>query len=632
MKTLYTKLTIFLLVLVVFISCQKKEPGAKGTTEITALPFNSLSLNDLSEFRSAGENWRIAGNVQADLNEELSFDVSNGSGTLVNIPDGNSGDPLYTDLHHGDIELKLEFMVPKGSNSGIYFQERYEVQILDSWKVEEPAFYDAGGIYEGQDDATSDGQDRFEGSAPRVNASFAPGLWQEYHILFRAPRFDDQGNKIQNARFDWIDLNGTRIQENVELPGPTRGAAYDDEHTEGALMIQGDHGPVAFRNIRYKKFSQTDSLSLGEMNYTVHNYRGNRTPVDFEELEVIKEGTTDEFNVSEISPRNDDYAIRFTGELTVPVSGDYFFQTSVSNGGNLYIDDELVVENTGEFEGIQLGNIVYLEEGTHELDVTYFQIMWGTNLTIHYEGPGMEKRLLIFDGRNRDGSSSARITVDMELEMDYPEIIGGFVHYGGEKRTHTVSVGHPEGVHYSYDLNRGTLLTFWRNPFADVTQMWQGRGGEQLLVPQNAYVEESSGIQVAEMGADATFENHRSAYNQGVTEYHLDELGRPAFISNHTGVMVTDKIAPSETGSELIRTVRFNAEESSGNKVARVAQGGMIELLPNGLYRIDGRYYIRVLNSGGSEPQIHENGDYQALFIPILRNGTQSEIQYELIW
>src|SRR5690625_376426 len=132
------------------------------------------------------------------------------------------------------------------------------------------------------------------------------------------------------------------------------------------------------------------------MNYTVYNYKGNRTPEQFDNMEFIAEGTTSSFNVSEISTVNEDYAIQLTGELYVPVSGDYFFQTSSSNGGYLFISHELIVENSCEFEGLQPRNIVWVEEGAHQLRVTYFQIMWGDHFAIEYEGPGIEKRDLIY--------------------------------------------------------------------------------------------------------------------------------------------------------------------------------------------------------------------------------------------
>ena len=75
-------------------------------------------------------------------------------------------------------------------------------------------------------------------------------------MTFRAPRFDKDGKKTANAVFVKVVHNGKIIHENVEVTGPTRSAAFRDEKPLGPLMLQGDHGPVAYRNIRLKELGQ----------------------------------------------------------------------------------------------------------------------------------------------------------------------------------------------------------------------------------------------------------------------------------------------------------------------------------------------------------------------------------------
>lgn len=88
---------------------------------------------------------------------------------------------LVANRKFGDIELYLEFMVSKDSNSGVYLHGLYEVQILDSYgKPGSLKYGDAGGIYE-QVDKNNKG---FGGTPPRVNASRSPGEWQSYRIWF----------------------------------------------------------------------------------------------------------------------------------------------------------------------------------------------------------------------------------------------------------------------------------------------------------------------------------------------------------------------------------------------------------------------------------------------------------------
>jgi hypothetical protein len=192
---------------------------------------------DTGTWRNVGDAW-----AAKDGSKKINYTGSD-VGTLVNGPEGKTVN-LLSEEEHGDVEAKVEFMVPPESNSGIYFMGRYEIQVLDSWGVEDPQHSDCGGIYQRWKDDKG-----YEGVPPRLNASRPPGEWQSFHVVFRAPRFDNKGNKTENARFIQVVHNGKTVHENVEVTGPTRSAAFEDEKPKGPLMLQGDHGPVAYRNI-----------------------------------------------------------------------------------------------------------------------------------------------------------------------------------------------------------------------------------------------------------------------------------------------------------------------------------------------------------------------------------------------
>jgi hypothetical protein len=171
---------------------------------------------------------------------------------LVNGPDGKTAD-LVTGQKFGDIELYVEWMIPRGSNSGVYLHGLYEVQIFDSYGKTQLGTIDAGAIYNRWIDEKAVG-----GSPPRLNASRAPGEWQSFHIWFRAPRFKE-GKKIENARFIKVVYNAQTVQQDVEVDGPTRAHMDLAEAPVNPLMLQGDHGPVAFRNIWVKPLRATES-------------------------------------------------------------------------------------------------------------------------------------------------------------------------------------------------------------------------------------------------------------------------------------------------------------------------------------------------------------------------------------
>lgn len=201
---------------------------------------------ELSEFKPPLGEWFEAGAVKTDPDNGMLLVATDGDGVFINGEKGRT-EHLVTREAHSDIQLEMEFMISQGSNSGVYLQGRYEIQIYDSWGREDLSAQDCGAIYYRWDEHTNV---VFDGTPPPVNACKKPGEWQHLLIKFRAPRFDSEGEKINNAVFEEVVLNGITLHSNVEVTGPTRSSLDDIEEPTGPLMFQGTHGPVAFRNIR----------------------------------------------------------------------------------------------------------------------------------------------------------------------------------------------------------------------------------------------------------------------------------------------------------------------------------------------------------------------------------------------
>jgi hypothetical protein len=147
---------------------------------------------------------------------------------------------VTTKMEVSDFRLHLEFRTPympyaagQGrSNSGVYIQRRYELQILDSFGLEGVA-NECGGMYRQQ--------------PPDVNMAFPPLTWQTYDIWFTAARFDAEGNKTENARITVLH-NGVPIHSDYELVAKT-GAGRPEGPEPMPILLQ-DHGnPVRFQNI-----------------------------------------------------------------------------------------------------------------------------------------------------------------------------------------------------------------------------------------------------------------------------------------------------------------------------------------------------------------------------------------------
>ena len=157
----------------------------------------------------------------------------------------------------GDIEAHFEYLVPKGSNSGVKFEGLYEIQIFDSFGVAKPTASQNGGIYP-RAELLPKYRYLDEGVPPRVNASRPAGEWQTLDVVFLAPRFDGSGKKIQNGRFEKVVLNGQVIHEGVEVKTPTGHVWRTQELPTGPILLQADHGPVAFRKIRVRRHGSAD--------------------------------------------------------------------------------------------------------------------------------------------------------------------------------------------------------------------------------------------------------------------------------------------------------------------------------------------------------------------------------------
>jgi len=159
---------------------------------------------------------------------------------------------LFTKEKFGDVQLHVEWAAPlpaKGrgqgrGNSGVFLMGLYEVQVLDSYENDTYADGQAGALY---------GQ-----YPPLVNASLPPGEWQSYDIVFRRPRFKDDGTVSKGARMTVIH-NGILVQDNSELWGPTawlQRMPYTDRSEKLHLSLQ-DHGnPVRYRNIWLRELSE----------------------------------------------------------------------------------------------------------------------------------------------------------------------------------------------------------------------------------------------------------------------------------------------------------------------------------------------------------------------------------------
>jgi hypothetical protein len=206
--------------------------------------------HELDAWKRPTGTWFVAGEVATSPSNPKQLVGVRGRGVIINGPVGKTLN-LYSKQSFGDLEAHIEFLIPRGSNSGVKLEGLYEVQISDSHGAKRLTGSDCGGVY-----PKAELLPRYhhldDGHAPKVNAALPAGKWQTLDIVFHAPRFDTSGKKIANARLEKVLLNGTLVQEDLEMRAPTGHAWRIPEVARGPLMLQADHGPVAFRNIRVR--------------------------------------------------------------------------------------------------------------------------------------------------------------------------------------------------------------------------------------------------------------------------------------------------------------------------------------------------------------------------------------------
>ncbi|MDE0849045.1 MAG: DUF1080 domain-containing protein [Nitrospinaceae bacterium] len=204
-------------------------------------PFNGKDLKGWSTKKKAkGKDAWVVGVPSKSKENPKTLNASKGGGAMINKVSGHgqSWDIYSEKKWGGKFRIELEVMVPEGANSGIYVMGEYEVQVLDSYGKAKLGGGDMGAIYGAQ--------------PPKVNACKKPGEWQKYVIDFKAPGYDPTIGKTSNAKFIKVELNGQILHENVEMKGPTPSGVTGKEAAKGPIMFQGDHGPVAYRNIKIK--------------------------------------------------------------------------------------------------------------------------------------------------------------------------------------------------------------------------------------------------------------------------------------------------------------------------------------------------------------------------------------------
>ena len=584
-----------------------------------------IPLDDMSFWKpSEKNNWQIASDVTADIAKHDVMSKSDGKGVLVNIPVEKNKANLQSVAEYGDVDVSFDFMMAAHSNSGFYLMGRYEVQLLDSWGVKNPGTGDCGGIYKRR--RFENGKEiLWEGHAPRLNACLAPGLWQHIDISFQAPKFDMAGKKTQNAKMLSVKLNGYLIQENVELTGPTGGPISNDEAATGPFMIQGDHGPVAFKNFVISNLSGNPA-ELSNVSYKVF-YGKFKEPKDFLSKKPDATGSLEKLTW-DVSKEENNFAQIFNGTLKIPVAGKHNFTFQI--GGKYYVTvgGKELLPDAWTFSRDQRTASIDLPAGDVAFEITVYKTdgWMPPILGMNIQGPNFRAYPY-----NSLGSMLATAPNDpIFLDAKEPTILRSFsdVMKDGKKQkriTHAVNVGNQDKLHYTYDLSNGAIAQIWKGDFLDTSPMWDNRGDGSSR-PRGAVLALTDAQIFVSNDSKGTFsEAPIESSNYRALGYDLNTDNLPTFRYKIYGSDVEDQIRITD-GKYITRTLNVKNVDVNKPMMCRLAVGSSISKLTDDTYEVDGKsYYIKL--PMGIIATIEKSGENTMLLVPV-----KDKVEYSVLW
>ncbi|MFT7551964.1 MAG: hypothetical protein ACI9BV_002279, partial [Rhodothermales bacterium] len=250
------------------------------------------------------------------------------------------------------------------------------------------------------------------------------------------------------------------------------------------------------------------------------------------------------------------------------------------------------------------------------------------SVALSVEGGGLPLQTLNARGSMPAPPSVGSIFVE---PTDGPALIRGFVRHGGTKKTHTIAVGDPRGVHYTMDLRQGALLHAWRGDFIETTDMWHSRGQDQLAVPLGGVLTFSGSPTVARLSSESAAWPDTMGVDYAFKGYELGAEGHPSFKYTLGDVTISDRLLPEQGNRQLFREITLRG--GGDGYYVRVASGKSFTKLADGGYSVDDQtYYLVLHDTGGAQAVLRETGNGQELLVPVSLAGGEASVRFGLVW
>ena len=509
--------------------------------------------------------------------------------------------------NHEDLTLSFSFQLAEGATATLWFQDRFPVKLPTMEGIQPDG------------DSTS----------PMISVpSKGTGTWQDVALIFVAPTTGTP------PLLGSVYLNGQLLYYQQALSA--------SEQELGGLRLEVNEGKAAFTNFRSTSQAGTGSLINEEDEVVLqlplirYDYftlpKGTKDVTNWAGKSPVKSGYINRFDINNIREKSQDYAIRFVADLFIPKEGEYTFKVWGPASQRLFIDDQLVVDNGGKHKGQEIIGKVTLTEGSHQLRIDHVQNSGWNALGVQYVSPDGHQGRLNSMGPNI-ATPTLKAPTPIELDED-PFLLRSFAYFPAPKvyetsakRTHVISVGEKGGPHYSLDLQNGALLRAWKGEFANVGEMWIGRGEPQVMTPLGQGFDLDGAPQWASLkdpqtpwpdslATDAAFRHIR---------HELDAAGRPTFTYRFGARELTDQLIPEQEA--LTRTLTNKGTSQVYSLLGSAVH--ITELSPGEFELRSPGIYVSILNNEGGELILQKGEGLDRLIAAIPAEG---QIVYQLKW
>jgi hypothetical protein len=537
-------------------------------------PLNSATWN-------VSPPWQSAEKITLNPVNEKKTQIIEGK-SIVYTKSPNAS--IVSEIKLQDLKLKFYILQSKSGNTKLNLGDNlsliFDMNSIDSY----------GAILKNNETITK----------PLTDAKRKEGLWQKVELVLSLTGLN--GIPV----IEKVILNDLLIHSNVLLPNL--------KNSDGNLSFTNQTGLLAFKGFEYIGFQKKQPISISNLSYTLEEtYNADRSFESKKQEKISGKSNSMTFDI----PNNfNKYILHYKGDMNVEKDGIYEFTLEHQGTAKLLIDGEQVVGSGEYLYRNPISDLKEIKAGKHSFEYIYHPIYWRPVFGVEVSGADFRPYGL------NDPKTLPTRQLDGGIFIDNVEnkakTIRSFLNFNTTKLTKVISVGTPEKIHYSFDLDNGSLLQVWKGKFADVTQMWHERGEPQLLYPSGLLTVLNNEIPFFELNNEA--QTKPDVYTEFVNAgYELDESGIPTYTYNWKNASFTQKFSPSKGGLLC---------EITGNQISKfgytMAIGNEIIKLSDNLYKVD-NFYVEI-NEKAKVYVIENGGKYH------LRTNLNGKIAYNLTW